>query len=228
VGEAPAGFAGRRGRAEAPLNRGDVARNANVTFSGGQAQERQQRLLHLLAPIHDVVRLSARRLCRCNSEGDDLFQEAALRALLRIDDLKDPLRFRAWFYAVLLSVHRERSRRSFWRRFVPFLGGDEEAAPQRAYDETRGESAQLSAALFRLPAEQREAVVLFEVDGYSIEEIAEMQRASVTAVKTRLARGRQRLRQHYTALEDVEVPGVSSTAPLLTPRPSKEVGHGNG
>lgn len=201
-----------------------MPRNANVTFPGA---ERQARLLHLLAPIHDAVRLSARRLCRDDSEGDDLFQEAALRALVRIDDLQDPSRFRAWFYAVLLSVHRQRSRRSFWRRFVPFLGSDEESAPDRAsdrsadrsYEEARGESAQLSAALQQLPAEQREAVVLFEVDGYSIEEIAEMQRASVNAVKSRLLRGRQRLREKYAALDD-------NDAPLLATRPAKEVEHG--
>lgn len=187
--------------------------------------------MRLLAPIHDAVRLSARRLCRDDSEGDDLFQEAALRALVRIDDLQDPSRFRAWFYAVLLSVHRQRSRRSFWRRFVPFLASDEESAPERAharapdgagnrsYEEARGESAQLSAALHQLPAEQREAVVLFEVDGYSIEEIAEMQRASINAVKSRLSRGRQRLRDKYAALDE-------TAAPLLEPRPSKEVEHG--
>jgi RNA polymerase sigma-70 factor (ECF subfamily) len=44
---------------------------------------------------------------------------------------------------------------------------------------------------------QREAVVLFEVDGYSIEEIAAMQRVSVSAVKSRLVRGRERLRRYY-------------------------------
>lgn len=197
-----------------------MPRNANVTFSGA---ERQAQLLRLLAPIHDAVRLSARRLCRDDSDGDDLFQEAALRALVRIDDLQDPSRFRAWFYAVLLSVHRERSRRGFWRRFVPFLSSDEESEPERtpgrSYEETRGESAQLSSALQKLPAEQREAVVLFEVDGYSIEEISEMQRASVNAVKSRLARGRQRLRDVYAALDEKD-------AVVLAPRPSKEVEHG--
>ena len=45
---------------------------------------------------------------------------------------------------------------------------------------------------------QREAIVLFEIDGYAIEEIAAMQRVSVSAVKSRLARGRERLRRFYT------------------------------
>ena len=55
----------------------------------------------------------------------------------------------------------------------------------------------MAQGLATLPAVQREAVVLFELDGYSIVEIAAMQRASVSAVKSRLTRGRERLRRFY-------------------------------
>lgn len=52
-------------------------------------------------------------------------------------------------------------------------------------------------ALSTLPAVQREAVVLRELEGFSIEEVAELQEVSVSAVKSRLSRGRQRLRRYY-------------------------------
>ena len=39
--------------------------------------------------------------------------------------------------------------------------------------------------------------MLFEIDGYSIEEVASMQRVSISAVKLRVARGRERLRRIY-------------------------------
>jgi DNA-directed RNA polymerase specialized sigma24 family protein len=52
-------------------------------------------------------------------------------------------------------------------------------------------------ALSALPEKQREAVVLFEIEGFSIEEVAKMQNAKISAVKSRLARGRARLRGHY-------------------------------
>lgn len=196
-------------------------------------KERQRRLMQLLAPIHEQARLTARRLCRSHHDGDDLFQEAALRALQRLDDLREASRFRAWFYAVLLSVHRERSRRSFWRRFLPFLSFSDERDRREAaaratpsYEETRGEATRLQAALAKLPAKQREAVVLFEVDGYSLEEVAELQADSLSAVKSRLARGRQLLRQHYEALEAVEDRCAAPAEPLLQPRPPKEAPHG--
>ena len=63
--------------------------------------------------------------------------------------------------------------------------------------EERWRAERASRALASLPAVQREAVVLFEVEGYSIEEIAAWQKASVPAVKARLQRGRARLRRHY-------------------------------
>jgi hypothetical protein len=47
----------------------------------------------------------------------------------------------------------------------------------------RGAS-RMSEALSTLDAAQREVIVLFEIDGYTIAEVAEMQRASVPAVKS--------------------------------------------
>jgi RNA polymerase sigma-70 factor (ECF subfamily) len=59
------------------------------------------------------------------------------------------------------------------------------------------QAARAAQALDTLAAPEREAVVLFEIEGYSIEEIARMQHASVPAVKSRLVRGRARLRRFY-------------------------------
>ena len=52
-------------------------------------------------------------------------------------------------------------------------------------------------ALGKLEPAQREAIVLFELHGYAIDEIAEIQQASVSSVKSRLVRGRERLRRVY-------------------------------
>ena len=52
----------------------------------------------------------------------------------------------------------------------------------------------LYAALDRLPNDQREAVVLFEVSGLPMAEIAAIQNCSEGTVKTRVSRGRAKLR----------------------------------
>lgn len=167
-------------------------------------EERAARLLALLRPLHDSARRTARRLCQSWADGDDLFQEAVLRALDRLDDLREEARFRPWFYAVLLSVHRARARRHFWRRFLP-LPPHHGDAPRPAdlgpdAEDVAGRAARVAQALARLPPEQREALVLFECEGFTLEEVAAAQEASLSAVKTRLMRGRARLREHYQGL----------------------------
>lgn len=165
-------------------------------------------LLDLVSPIHQATRRFARRIARSNADGDDLFHEALLRARDKLPTLRDPARFRAWFHQVLLSVHRSRSRRSFWRRLVSTDAPDavhELADPALAGDggahwEERASAQRASRALATLPAPQREAIVLHELEEYSVEEIAEMQLTSVSSVKSRLARGRERLRRFYIAL----------------------------
>src|SRR5262245_8350255 len=92
-------------------------------LSPSEQAERQTRLLALLLPIHDRARRTARRLCACAADGDDLFQEAVLRAFFHLPTLRDEARFGGWFYAVMLSVHRARLRVSFWRRFLPLDAG---------------------------------------------------------------------------------------------------------
>jgi RNA polymerase sigma-70 factor (ECF subfamily) len=164
-----------------------------------------RRLLEFLEPVHDETRRLARRLSRSNAEGDDLFQDAVLRAYEKLDGLRDPGRFRAWFMTVLISVHRSRARRSFWRRFLSLEqwtgAGREPEAPVASSAASRADGARrLAHALAQLPAAQREAIVLFEIEELSVEEIAAAQAASVSAVKSRLARGRERLRRHYARL----------------------------
>jgi len=156
-------------------------------------------LIELLRPVHERALATARRLCRQPEDGDDLYHDAVLRAFQKLPSLRDEAKFRSWFFAVLLSLHRSRHRRAFWKRFVsleemlpddePIVGGGDGEEWRRADRATK--------ALASLKPEQREAVVLFEIEGFRIEEIAAMQKASVSAVKSRLVRGRDNLRRYY-------------------------------
>ena len=161
-----------------------------------------ERLSRLLGPIHRSAVATARRLCRSRGDGDDLYQESVLRAFEKLHTLRDESRFRSWFYATLLSRHRSRSRRWFWKRQVPLenaFAGDREPVGEDggAWEERILRADRAAAALASLEADQREVIVLFEMDGYSIEEIADMQHASIPAVKSRLVRGRRKLRGFY-------------------------------
>jgi RNA polymerase sigma-70 factor (ECF subfamily) len=60
--------------------------------------------------------------------------------------------------------------------------------------EGRELAAQLRAALREIPEERRTAILLFDVDGYTYAEIAEITGSSLGTVKSRISRGREELR----------------------------------
>src|ERR1041385_3664766 len=179
-----------------------------------------ERLAQLIEPVHDRALAFARCLCRSRADGDDLYQEALLRALTKLDGLRDDAAFRPWLYRIVITVHRNRVRRAFWRRLLP-LGevaaaeeatGGEGVVDYRTSDwspDAAGASERARAALAVLPAVQREAIVLFELEDWQVEEIAALQHVSASAVKSRLARGRARLRAYYQrGLPTAHVPAV--------------------
>ncbi len=157
-------------------------------------------LSELLGPIHDDVQLFARRIARSNAEGDDVFQEAVLRAARKLATVRDRSRFKPWMYSVVVSVHRTRCRGAFWKRWVSSEPPDPVGDDGSRWADERASAHRATAALATLDPAQREAIVLFELHGYTIEEIAEIQQASVPSVKSRLVRGRDRLRRFYAAL----------------------------
>jgi RNA polymerase sigma-70 factor, ECF subfamily len=178
---------------------------------------RTERLRGLLEPVHEQARGFARCLCRARADGDDLFHEALLRAHAKLDALRDDAAFKPWLYRIIISVHRNRLRTAFWRRLLPLGDAPPEDAPREhdyrdgEWSPDAGESlARVRAALATLPAAQRETIVLFELEAWKVEEIAALHRVSVSAVKSRLVRGRERLRAFYERHHDgVDVPALA-------------------
>jgi RNA polymerase sigma-70 factor (ECF subfamily) len=169
-----------------------------------------QRFRRLLEPVHERAAVFARSIARSTGDGDDLLQESLVRALARLDTLRDDGAFRYWLFRIIINLHRNRYRRSFWRRLLP-LEHEPESDPRT--EENLGGSARARLALAELPHDQREAIVLFEIEGWKVEEIAELDGVSVSAVKSRLARGRERLRDVYARRFGVLAPSLVAGGP---------------
>jgi RNA polymerase sigma factor (sigma-70 family) len=60
---------------------------------------------------------------------------------------------------------------------------------------------QLRRVLATLPVEHSAALLLHALEGYSYKEIADIQHCSVTAVRSRIARARQKFRTEYATTE---------------------------
>ena len=190
---------------------------------------RWDKLIRLLGPIHAQAVATARRLSRSVHDGDDLYQEAVLRAYDKLHGLREESRFRSWFFATLLSRHRSRARRPR-RDEVSIEAGldprDEPVGEDGAlWEEERRCAERAARALTGLEPVQREAIVLHDLEGFSVEEVAEMQSVTISAVKSRLTRGREKLRRFYLRYARDEAPRFETLTAGTMAWPGKERSH---
>ncbi|MEO5706289.1 MAG: RNA polymerase sigma factor [Alteraurantiacibacter sp.] len=127
------------------------------------------------------------------ADGDDLCQMTIERALANRDKWQVGTRLDSWMYRIMRNLwideQRARNRRS--RTFV-----SDEAGLLVGIDggqEARVELGNVDRALAVLPPEQREAVVLVMVEGFSYREAAEIVGCPVGTLNSRLVRGRDAL-----------------------------------
>jgi RNA polymerase sigma-70 factor (ECF subfamily) len=123
---------------------------------------------------------------------DDLVQETLVRALANIDSFKPGTNLSAWLFTILRNHFRSEYRKR--RREVEDVDG-RYTGQLRTQPEQIGqiEMAEFREALVKLPADQREALVLVGASGFSYEEAAVICGCAVGTIKSRLNRARTRL-----------------------------------
>lgn len=138
----------------------------------------------------------ARSITRNSDLAEDLAQEALLRAFERRRELADVRDLDAWLRRVVHNLAVDRSRRDREIAVEDVEGkwmSDEytvDAADVVLAAETREE---LEDALVRIPAIYRSAVVLHDLEGLTVREIADICDVDLPAAKQRLRRGRMTL-----------------------------------
>lgn len=164
------------------------------------AEEFEARLKALRPRLHRYCA----RMTGSAVNGEDVLQDALVKALharaqgVEVDSLE------AWLFRIAHNASLDFLRERHRNAAVP-LTDDFEAAPMP--------EAEIVAVGFqtflRLPELQRCTVILKDVLGHSIEEIADIAECSAAAAKSALQRGRAALRQLARAPEDTRLPLMS-------------------
>lgn len=157
-----------------------------------------------------VITAFARRLTRNVSDADDLVQDTYDRAFRHWSELRELQACRAWLFRIARNIHLDRVRSAAARPELRVVSSDGAMIPEPSISEEtveRLDARQLETALSRLPKEQREAVLLCDLWGFSYAEIAEIMACALGTVQSCIARGRGALATTLAA--DTSVRGRS-------------------
>lgn len=158
----------------------------------------------------------ALRLSGNKSDAQDIAQDAFLKAVRGLADLREESFAGTWLYRITVNVWKNRvrseKRRSFWKTFSlnwgddggekPALQVQAPDAPLDAAIDKRDEKTALEKALAQLDPEDRAMLVLREIDGRSYQEIADITEKPLGTVKSGISRAREALRLKMSAVID--------------------------
>ena len=180
-------------------------------------RERQEQFLELYETSRESLVRFARSIASSYDDAKDLVQETTLAAYEGFDRLKHPEAFKSFLFTIACRIHK----RQTWRKrlFVRFKSADENefedlVAPNTNTDSLYDINA-LHKALKALPKDQSQAVVLHEIAGLTMEEIAEVQKISVSGVKSRVQRGRKELSRILVGKEDKAQTEPNNSSPKV-------------
>lgn len=163
----------------------------------------------------------ALRTMRNPEEAADALQEAYISAFRRAGSFRGDARVTTWLHRVVVNSCLDRIRRNKVRAADPLPEDPERAEQLGTTADTsdpvlQGEQrADINSALGSLNADQRAALVLVDMEGYSVEEAAGMLGCATGTVKSRCARGRAKL---VPLLRHLREPDAETPRPTVDAR----------
>lgn len=148
------------------------------------------------------LRRFALTLTRHADDGDDLVQMTVERALPRLDTWKEGSRLDSWLFKIMQNIwiDQVRARRVRGAQVSDDDLGDLPGLDGRATLDARLTLKDTLKAVMRLPDEQRAALLLVAVEGYSYRDAAEVLQVPIGTIMSRIARARLSLERRAAGL----------------------------
>ena len=171
-----------------------------------------------VSAYRDRLRRFILRRVKDPAETDDILQEVLIRMHKGIGAVRDEDRIEAWAYQITRNAIIDRHR--------SLAGRPESVDIDEALDvpeELDSEAAHKEAAecmlpmIEMLPELYRDAVRMSEIDGITQREVAELLGISLSGAKSRVQRGREKLREMFLECCSIER-GICGTVTAMTPR----------
>lgn len=152
----------------------------------------------------------ALRMFGNREDAQDSLQEAMLRVYRSIGGFKGQSSFGTWVYRITMNTCLDEIRRKKNKQSASldnmldqgWAPTDEGASPEKRVmqQEMRKSIAQ---SIQELPEDMRSAIIMRDVHGYSYEEIADTLNVNVGTIKSRISRGREKLREKLSNFSEL-------------------------
>jgi RNA polymerase sigma-70 factor, ECF subfamily len=185
-----------------------TARAERPSWMAGCAAGEPTAVAAMFSEHCDTVERVISRLVGTTPDLEDLVQNTFVEAMRSIQRYRGEASFKTWITSIAIHVAQHHLRAGYVRRHSPLeLVPQEKVAspapnPEAEIDERRL-SARLHALLDKIPARQRIALLLFTIDGRSVQEVAALMGASQTTTRSRVFFARRALRAKITADRDL-------------------------
>ncbi len=132
------------------------------------------------------------------ADAEDLAQETFIRAYRRLDSYQGTAKFSSWLYRIAVNTCLNWRQRELRRDQIHTQWTESNAVSQSEPD-TNKPAGEVQAALMKLPAKQRAAIVLTVYDGHNHAEAAKILGCSETTVSWRVFAARRKLKRLLNA-----------------------------
>ena len=136
------------------------------------------------------------------ADAEDLTQETFIRAYRQLDSYQGTAKFSSWLYRIAVNACLNWRQRETRREQVHKNWAGASTSPQmktKPFADNDEVSQSVQAALMKLPAKQRAAIVLTVYDGHNHAEAARMLGCSETTVSWRVFASRRKLKRILSA-----------------------------
>jgi RNA polymerase sigma-70 factor (ECF subfamily) len=160
-----------------------------------------------------------RRRMREKREAEDVLQDVFLKIYTGLDGLRDEQRLRAWIFRIARHAVIDHYRKE--SRLAPLTGKLAESAATDEADANlnRELAACLRTLMGELPGKYREAVEWSDLEGLSQKELGDRLGMSASGARSRVQRGRRKLKELLAACCDVELDAFGNVLECIAKNP---------
>ncbi|WP_336785872.1 RNA polymerase sigma factor [Paenibacillus sp. MMO-177] len=162
--------------------------------------EQEELLKQWIHTYYDRLTYIAFTYLHDQNMAEDLVQQSFINAYLSLAQLKEPNRPYPWLVRIVINLCHNVTRKTRREQPVEFLPEQRSMSAEDVYmQKTRNKEVYIT--VISLPEKLRTPIILYYFEELSIREIAEALSLSEGAVKTRLSRGRDQLKNKLRGVD---------------------------